>query len=172
MKGWKQVSLRQTSNTYTFPMYRLGQTSSTGVSPSLQESRMSCSSLMAAWSGCQLLLDIFSPAESSSNQPQQSCCCLRPVPPQYHRVNSWLRDTSRWLFECSSAPKLAASVQWALPDCICMLFNIVVLLILVCSCTRSPHWGQARNWYVCYLLCTYKMVERGSVLNRITNEEI
>lgn len=64
------------SSTYTFPMYRLGQTSSTGVSPSLQESKMSCSSLMAAWSCCQLLLGIFSPAESSSNKPQHSCCSL------------------------------------------------------------------------------------------------
>lgn len=166
MKGWKQVSLRQTSNTYTFPMYRLGQTSSTGVSPSSQESKMSCSSFMAAWSCCQLLLDIFSPAESSSNKPQHSSCCLRPVPLQYHSVNSWLRDTSRWLFECSSAPKLAASVQRALPDCmcICMLFNIAVLLILFCSCTRSHHWGQVRNFGV-YLLWTHKMVKRGPVLN-------
>lgn len=116
-RGWKLLSLHQTSNTYTFPMYRLGQTSSTDVRPSLQESKMSCSSLMATRSCCQLLLDIFSPAESSSNKPQHSSCRLCPAPPQYHSVNSWLRDTSRWLFECSSAPKLALCVQRVLSAC-------------------------------------------------------
>lgn len=96
-------------------MYRLGQTSSTGVSPSLQESKMSCSSLMAAWSCCQLLLDIFSPAESSSNKPQHgSCCC--PVPLPYHSVNKlterhqqvvvWMQLSSKISSRCSAcAPR-------------------------------------------------------------------
>lgn len=35
------------------------------------------------------------------------------------------------------------------------LFNIVLLLISVHSCTLSNHWGQG-NQYVCYLLCTHK----------------
>lgn len=60
------VSLQQTQNTHTFPMYRLGQTSSTGVSSNVQESRMSCNSLMGVGSCCRLLFNMF----SLQNDPQ------------------------------------------------------------------------------------------------------
>lgn len=165
---WKDescFSLRQTPNTYTFPMYRLGQTSSNGVSPSLQESKMSCSSLMAARSRCQLLLDIFSPAESSSNKPQHSPCSLCPMPLRYHSMNSWLRDTSRWLFECSPAPKLAlcsacALCMWSYLTLFCYWFQSIPALSVITE-------DRPGNQYACYLLRTHKMVQREPVLNKI-----
>lgn len=76
MKVSLQQSL-QTQDTHTFPMYRLGQTSSTGVSSSVQESKMSCSSLMSTRSCCFLLPDIL-PAERSSNRPGHCSWCLHP----------------------------------------------------------------------------------------------
>lgn len=49
-----------TCDTYTFPKYRFGQTSSTGVSSSVQESKRSSSSLMSArFCSCCSLPDIL-----------------------------------------------------------------------------------------------------------------
>lgn len=95
----------QTQDTHTFPMYRLGQTSSTGVSSSVQESKMSSSSLMSTRSCSWLLPDILL---GHRVLPQQTVCVHCPFST---RVCSSVRDDSRWLFEWSMPPKLALCVQ-------------------------------------------------------------
>lgn len=113
------ASLRQTlqtQGTHTFPMYRLGQTSSTGVSSSVQESKMSSSSLMSARSCGWLLSDILPGhgvlLQTVPNTAPAVCVhCLFTA-----RLCSSVRDVSRWLFECPMAPKLALSVQWVLSN--------------------------------------------------------
>lgn len=104
-----KVSLQhtlQTQDTHTFPMYRLGQTSSTGVSSSVQESKMSCSSLTSTRSCCFLLPDIL-PAVSS-NRPGHCSWCLHP-PSESEQLAEGREQVAVRL-----APKLALCVQWAL----------------------------------------------------------
>lgn len=105
----------QRTLTHTFPMYRLGQTSSTGVSSSVQGSKMCCSSLMSAKSCCWWLPDIFSlqsvPPNNPPNTASAVCCCFLP---HCHSANSSLRDTSRCPFECHLLPKLDLCTQQGL----------------------------------------------------------
>lgn len=89
------------------------------------------------------------PSASSVSQREQ-------LTEGHQQVVVWMQPSSKISSQCSA--------------CICMLFNIAVLLILVCSCTHSHHWGQVRNWYVCYLLCPHKMIQRGPVLNRVIHK--
>ena len=102
----------QRTLTHTFPMYRLGQTSSTGVSSSVQESKMCCSSLMSAKFRCWWLPDIFSPQSVSPNKsPNTASAVCNCFLPHYHSANSSLRDTSRCPFEYHLPPKLDLCTQ-------------------------------------------------------------
>lgn len=95
-------------------MYRLGQTSSTGVSPTGQESKMTSSSLMSSRSCSCLLLDIL-PGRRLLLQHTPALLWLSvPTVPLPTEVYSSVRGMSRWLFERCLAPKLALCVQCAL----------------------------------------------------------
>lgn len=123
-----KVSPHQTQGTHTFPMYRFGQTSSTGVSSSMQESRMSSSSLMSTRSRGWLLPDIL-PRHRVLLQQTPALVLLPvstvPLPPE---------PAAQWGTRAGGclAPKLALCVQWGLSD---WMQSYLTLLLhwLVCS---------------------------------------
>lgn len=131
-------------------MYRLGQTSSTGVSSSVQESKMSCSSLMSTRSCCLLLSDIL-PPQSAPTDPNTVPGVCAHCPFLHHQsLSRSLRDTSRWLFGCRLPPKLALCVRWVHSLWLDVeLFNVAVTLIGQFSpMAKGPglsRWGHIRE---------------------------
>lgn len=89
LAGLMQRTLH-TQDTHTFPMYRLGQTSSTGVSSRELESKMSSSSLMSTRSCRWLLPDILPRHRELLLQQTPTllllCCCLRPLSLHRHTL--------------------------------------------------------------------------------------
>lgn len=101
-------------------MYTLGQTSSTGLSPTEQESKMTSSSLMSSRSCSCLLLDILPGRRELLQQTPTRLRLSVHTVPLTAEVYSLVRGMSRWLFECCLAPKLAlcVCVRRVLSDCL------------------------------------------------------
>ena len=117
LAGLMQGTLH-TQDTHTFPMYRLGQTSSTGVSSRELESKMSSSSLMSTRS-CRWLLPDILPRHRAAPpaDPNTAAAAAAAAAVCVHCLftatvcSSSVRDTSRWPLECRLPPKLAPCVR-------------------------------------------------------------
>lgn len=131
-----------TGDTHTFPMYRLGQTSSTGVSSSLQESKMSSSSLISTRSCGWLLPDILPGHRALLQQtPTQLLLSMSTVPSPPESAAQWETQAGGCL---KAAPKLALCVQWVLSD---WMWSYLMLLLhwLVCSMMPKIRGGNRQG---------------------------
>lgn len=98
----------QTQYTHTFPMYKLGQTSSTGVSSSLQESKISSSSLMTTRFWRWPFLDIL----PLLRVRLWADACAAPAATTHCPFIISLKGTNSWMIyweALNPAPKLACS---------------------------------------------------------------